>query len=95
MLKIGTLYEELGKREQAAEQYELTVKDFPTSLNAYTKLGNLLLNIEQAKEEPARNYSAALKVYEQASQLKDAANDEGFKKLTRRYVNLNLVGQGG
>ncbi|EKN71488.1 serine/threonine protein kinase [Neobacillus bataviensis LMG 21833] len=95
MLKIGTLYEELGKREQAAEQFEQTVKDFPSSINAYVKLGNLLLNIEQPKEGSARNYSAALKVYEQASQLKDAANDEGFKKLTRRYVNLNLVGQGG
>ncbi|WML41266.1 protein kinase [Neobacillus sp. OS1-2] len=93
MLKIGTIYEELGKREQAAEQYERTITDFPTSLNAYTKLGNLLLDIEQPKED--RNYSAALQVYEQAAQLKDADQDEGFKKLTRRYMNLNLVGQGG
>ncbi|QCJ44166.1 tetratricopeptide repeat protein [Bacillus sp. S3] len=95
MLKIGTIYEEMDKRERAAEQFELTIKQFPSSLTAYSKLGNLLLDMEQAKEESLRNYAAALRVYEKASQLKDAAKDESFIKLTRRYTNLNLVGQGG
>jgi len=95
MLKIGTIYDELGKREQAAEQFEQTVKKFPASLNAYTKLGNLLLDMEQPKDEAAKNYADALKVYEQAVQLKDADKDDGFLKLKRRYMNLGLVGQGG
>ncbi|MEH7355232.1 protein kinase [Neobacillus drentensis] len=94
LIKIGTIYQEMGKHEQAKEQFEEALKQFPASLNAYIKLGNLLLDIEQGKEEPIRNYAAALKVYQQASQLKGAVNDEGFLKLKRRYTNLNLVGQG-
>jgi len=94
-IKIGTIYQEMGKLEQAAEQFENTIKEFPASLNAYIKLGNLLLDIERTIEEPMRNYEAAVKVYEQASQLKGAAEDQGFIKLKKRYMNLNLVEQGG
>ena len=94
-IKIGTIYQEMGKLEQAAEQFENTIKEFPASLNAYIKLGNLLLDIERTIEEPMRNYEASVKVYEQASQLKGAAEDQGFIKLKKRYMNLNLVEQGG
>ncbi|MFF2448940.1 protein kinase [Neobacillus sp. NPDC058068] len=95
MIKIGTIYQEMRQREQAVEQFESTIEQFPASLNAYIKLGNLLLDIEQPKEEARRNYAHALKVYEQAAKLKDAVKDEGFLKLRKRYMNLNLVGQGG
>ncbi|MFK9090268.1 protein kinase domain-containing protein [Bacillus salipaludis] len=95
MIKIGTIYQEMGKREQAAEQFNLTLEQFPASLNAYTKLGNLLLDIEHTKDESIRNYQAAVKVYEQAAQLKGAAKDQGYMKLKKRFMNLNLVGQGG
>jgi len=94
MIKIGSIFEEMGKREQALETYQGVIQQFPSSIDAYTKLGNLLLDIEQTKQEAARNYTKAKQVYAEAAKLKDAAKDEGFIKLTNRFDNLRLLQQG-
>lgn len=95
MVKIGTIYQEMGEYSKAVEQFQLVVKQYPQSLNAYTKLANLLLDMEQGKEEASRNYENATQVYERAAQINEAANDESFTKLTRRFINLSLIQQGG
>lgn len=91
MVKIGIIYQEMGENAQAVEQLQLALKQYPKSIEAYTKLGNLLLDIEQGKEEGSRNYSEAKLVYDQASHLDAITNDESYKKLTRRLQNLDVI----
>ncbi|WP_210364459.1 serine/threonine-protein kinase [Bacillus sp. REN3] len=90
LVRIGVIYQEMGEFSRSAEQFNTTLKKFPESINAHVKLGNLLLDIEQAKEESKRNYTQAKTIYQKASNLKDAANNEAYKKLTRRMQNLNI-----
>lgn len=90
MVTIGGVYQEMGEYGMAVEQLEYTIKSYPNSINAYVKLGNLLLDIEQAKtDEGAKNYAKARDVFVRAGQLNGAADDEGYKKLTRRFNTLN------
>ncbi|MGV2939544.1 protein kinase [Mesobacillus sp. LC4] len=91
-VKIGVIYQEMGEFSRAVEHFRNTVlKKFPDSINANVKLGNLLLDIEQNKEEGKRNYAEAKKVFEKAGTLPGAKDDEGYKKLTRRMENLNIL----
>ncbi|WP_353654065.1 protein kinase [Bacillus sp. ISL-55] len=91
-VKIGVIYQEMGEFSRAVEHFQnTTLKKFPDSINAYVKLGNLLLDIEQGKEEGQRNYAKAKEIYEKAATLTGAKGDEAFKKLTRRMENLNIL----
>jgi tetratricopeptide (TPR) repeat protein len=91
-VKIGVIYQEMGEFSRAVEHFQnTTLKKFPESINAYVKLGNLLLDIEQNKEEGKRNYAEAKKIYEKAGTLPGAKDDEAYKKLTRRMENLNIL----
>ncbi|MGJ7922735.1 protein kinase domain-containing protein [Neobacillus sp. LXY-4] len=89
MVKIGVIFQEMGENGQAVEQLRLAQKKYPESIEAHIKLGNLLLDIEQGKEEGQRNYSEAKSVFDKVSQIDDAVDDESYKKFTRR---LQLVG---
>lgn len=88
---IGVIHQEMGKSSQAVEQFQTALKKFPDSINIHVKLGNLLLDIEQSKEESKRNYKDARQIYQKASKLKGAREDEAFKKLTRRLENLRIL----
>lgn len=91
LVKIGVIYQEMGEFSRSSEQFQATLKKYPESINAHVKLGNLLLDIEQTKEETQRNYTEAKKIYEKASILPAGKEDEAFKKLTRRMENLNIL----
>ncbi|MFJ5762910.1 protein kinase [Neobacillus sp. NPDC093182] len=90
LVKIGVIYQEMGEPARAVEQFQSAIKDYPKSIDAHVKLGNLLLDIEQGKEEGSRNYQVAKQVYEQANALDGAGEDEAFKKLKRRFDNLSI-----
>ena len=89
LVKIGVIYQEMGESARAAEQFKRTMKKFPASIDAFVKLGSLLLDIEQSKEESSRNYQEAQNVYQQLQKIEGAEEDEAFKKLTRRFDNLS------
>ncbi|MCM3567297.1 protein kinase domain-containing protein [Neobacillus mesonae] len=90
LVKIGAIYQDMGEPIRAKEQFRQTIKSYPKSIDAYTKLGNLLLDIEQTKPEGKRNYNEAKQVYAQVSGIAGAKEDEAFKKLTRRFENLRI-----
>jgi tetratricopeptide (TPR) repeat protein len=90
LVKIGVIYQEMGELARAVEQFQGAIKNFPKSIDAYVKLGNLLLDMEQSKAEGSRNYQAAKLVYEQANALEVSTEDEAFKKLKRRFDNLSI-----
>ena len=69
LVKIGVIYQEMGKLARAVGQFQDAIADYPKSIDAYVKLGNLLLDVEQSKVEGSRNYQAAKLVYEQANAL--------------------------
>jgi serine/threonine protein kinase len=91
LVKIGVIYQEMGEFSRSTEQFQTILKKYPESINAHVKLGNLLLDIEQTKEEDKRNYTEAKKIYEKASTLPAAKEDEAYKKLTRRMENLGIL----
>ncbi|TCN24109.1 protein kinase domain-containing protein [Mesobacillus foraminis] len=88
---IGVIHQEMGESSQAVEQFQTAIKKLPDSINIHVKLGNLLLDIEQSKEESKRNYKEAKQLYQKAGKLKGAREDEAFKKLTRRMENLRIL----
>lgn len=91
MTKIGIIYAEMEEESQAIEQLNRTIEKYPKSMDAHVQLGNILLDIEQKKSEDARNFTQALATYNEAKILENASNDEGFKKLTRRLINLKIL----
>lgn len=88
--KIGVIYQEMGQHNRAIEQFEHIIEKYPESINAYIKLGNLLLDIEQGKAEKSRNYKDAKAIFDEVNSIPGAHEDESFKKLKRRMDNLNL-----
>lgn len=91
LVTIGSVYQEMEEYPRAIEQLRAAIKSFPNSIHAHVKLGNLLLDIEQMKEEPARNYDQANAVFAEAGKITGAAQDEGYKKLKRRFDNLEKI----
>jgi serine/threonine protein kinase len=91
MVKIGVIFQEMGENTQALEQFQLALKTYPKSLEAHIKLGHLLIDIEETKEEGIRNYAAAKSVFDKVSQIDRASNDESYEKLKRRLQNLGIV----
>ncbi|WP_216830386.1 serine/threonine-protein kinase [Alkalihalobacterium elongatum] len=92
IVRIGVIYQQMGENSQAIEQYRLAISHYPDSIDAYVRLANLLLDIEQNKSEGKRNFKEAKRVYEQAGSLEEADSNEGFNRLTRRLNNLNALG---
>ncbi|MEH7246192.1 protein kinase [Neobacillus niacini] len=90
LVKIGVIYQEMGAPARAVEKFQEAIKNYPKNIDAYVKLGNLLLDIEQSKDEGSRNYQAAKLIFEQANALDGAGEDEAFKKLKRRFDNLTM-----
>ncbi|MFP7299897.1 protein kinase domain-containing protein [Neobacillus niacini] len=90
LVKIGVIYQEMGDTAVAVKQFQDAIKNAPKSIDAYVKLGNLLLDIEQSKEEGIRNYHDAKLVYDEVNALDGAGEDEAFKKLKRRFDNLSI-----
>ncbi|MEH7115079.1 protein kinase [Neobacillus niacini] len=90
LVKIGVIYQEMGEPARAIKEFQDAIKNYPKSIDAYVKLGNLLLDIEQSKDEGSRNYQAAKLIFEQANALDGAGEDEAFKKLKRRFDNLTM-----
>ncbi len=90
LVKIGVIYQEMGEPGRAVEKFQEAIKKYPKNIDAYVKLGNLLLDIEHSKDEGSRNYQAAKLIFEQANALDGAGEDEAFKKLKRRFDNLTM-----
>ncbi|WP_078553049.1 protein kinase domain-containing protein [Bacillus alkalicellulosilyticus] len=91
MVRIGVIYQNMGEYSQAIEQFERTITQYPDSLDAYVRLVNLLLDIEQSKSEGNRNFNRAVQTYKKASRITDASQEETFSRVTRRLTNLNLL----
>lgn len=93
MVNIGVNYQEMGEHSQAVEQFEGIIEEYPKSLNAYVKLGNLLLDIEQGKLEDQRNYSKAKEVFDKAGALEGAKDNEAYKACqTHGEFKYHIVG---
>jgi serine/threonine-protein kinase len=91
MLKIGSIYQEMGETLKAKEQFELTIKEHPKSVDAKVGYLNLLLDIEQGKEEGARNYKEAKERFEQIKKMEQAKDASSYQRLERRMSNLSLL----
>lgn len=90
LITIGVIYAEMKKMQQAKNQFQYVIDSYPASIDAYVQLGNLLLDIEQDKAEEKRDYSHVKQFYKKANLVNEISEDEGFKKLTRRLVNLGI-----
>lgn len=91
MLKIGTIFQEMAESLKAKEQFQLAVKEFPKSIDAHVSLINLLLDIEQGKNEGERNYQDALNLFKQVTGIDGAKEASSYQRLERRLGNLNLL----
>ncbi|MDQ6595097.1 protein kinase domain-containing protein [Bacillus salipaludis] len=90
LTKIGAIYHDMDDEEKAVTMLQDTIKGYPKYIDAYMKLADVLLDIEQAKPEGKRNFKQAKQVYEKVSKLAGAKSDADFKKLTGRLVTLGL-----
>lgn len=90
MIKIGDIYTETKEYPSAVEQFQKIVSKYPNSVKGYSKLINVLLDIEQAKDG-GQDYSKAKGYYDSVSKLEGANDNEDFKKLKRRMINLEII----
>ncbi|MED1468992.1 protein kinase domain-containing protein [Bacillus salipaludis] len=90
LTKIGVIYQDMEDWAKAVTTLQDTIKGYPKYIDAYIKLADLLLDIEQAKPEGKRNFKQAKQVYEKVSKLAGTKDDADFKKLTGRLVTLGL-----
>lgn len=90
-LKIAQIYYEMEEVNQTISYLEKAIQQHPTSISTYVKLGNVLVDVEQQKDENNRDYSRVKTVYQKVIKLSGAKEDEAFKKLTRRLQNLKII----
>ena len=90
LIKIGDIYYETQEYQSAIEYYNNTIKKYPESIKAYSKIINLLLDVEQAKTE-GRSYDLIKNYYNSVSAISGANDNEDFKKLKRRIINLEIL----
>lgn len=90
LIKIGDIYYETQEYQSAIEYYNNTIKKYPESIKAYSKIINLLLDVEQAKTE-GRSYDLIKNYYNSVSAISAANDNEDFKKLKRRIINLEIL----
>lgn len=90
MIKIADIYTETKEYPSAVEQLQKIINKYPNSIKGYSKLISVLLDIEQAKEN-GQDYSKAKSYYDTASKLEGANDNEDFKKLKRRMINLEII----
>lgn len=91
LIKIGDIYSEKKEYPSAVEQFKAVIAKYPNSIKAYSKLINVLLDIEQEKGESSKDYSQAKNYYNIALSIKDADNNEDFKRVKRRMINLEII----
>ncbi|MDY0408701.1 protein kinase [Virgibacillus soli] len=90
MVTIGTILQEMEKYAEAEQYFEEAIQKYPQSTKAYVKLINLLLDVEQIKENTSQNYEKAKATFEKSKKLHGIEDDESYKKLIRRFINLGL-----
>lgn len=91
MTTIGVIYNEMDEPSKAIRQLEETISTYPDYLQAYVKLAEILLAIEQNKPEDRRNFERVKNIYNRALKLEGAEEDIAFQKLTRRMQNFGLI----
>lgn len=91
LIKIGDIYTETKEYPQAVEKFTNIIKSYPQSIKAYSRLINVLLDVEQTKGTGTRNYAAVKDYYSKASKISGADESDEFKKLTRRLRNLEII----
>lgn len=89
-LTIGTIYQEMGQYDQATRHFNQMIEHHPESIEAYVRLANLYIDIEQERDEGRRNYQKSIDLYNQARQL-DGADDERFQRLKKRLEQLSVL----
>ncbi|WP_017471218.1 serine/threonine-protein kinase [Amphibacillus jilinensis] len=90
-LTIGSIYQEMGWDQQALAQFEQIIAEQPNWIDGYVRLANLLIDLEQERDEADRRYQRARELYEQASQQDDADDHESLHRLRRRLENLSAL----
>lgn len=90
MVKIGDIYTETKEYPSAIEQFQKVIKKYPSSIKGYSKLINVLLDVEQVKDAN-HDYTKAKSYYENALKIQGANENEDFKKLKRRMINLEIL----
>ncbi|VYT86341.1 protein kinase [Clostridium tertium] len=91
LIKIGDIYSEKKEYPSAIEQFKTVISKYPNSVRAYSKLINVLLDIEQERGESTKDYSQAKHYYNIALSIEDVENNEDFKRVKRRMINLEII----
>ncbi|MDS0525605.1 protein kinase [Clostridium sp. SHJSY1] len=91
LIKIADIYTETKDYQTAVEKFTGVIKSYPQSIQAYSKLINALVDLEQTKGNGVRNYTTAKDYYSRASKISGADDSAEFKKLTRRLRNLEII----
>lgn len=91
IINIGSIYQELQDYNKAISQFNDAIRKNPKSVNAYVKLINLLVDIEQSKGPSGQNYLQVRGLYQEASKIPQSQENEGYKKLTRRLKNIEVI----
>ncbi|GEN30071.1 serine/threonine-protein kinase [Cerasibacillus quisquiliarum] len=87
MVTIGVILQEMGKTAEAEAQFKKTIHTYPENIQAYVKLGNMLLDLEVEKNKP--NLTKVKQVMKEAEKIENIEKDEGFKKLQTRFNQLS------
>lgn len=90
MITIGSIYAEIGDHAESISYFNDILERYPDSEKTYIKLINLLIDIEQEKEEGKRNYDLAKQYFEQLMEL-DSSNHPEIEKLKRRLENNSIL----
>ena len=91
LIKIGDIYTETEEYSASIEHFSNLVNKYPQSIKSYSKLINVLLDVEQKKDTQNRNYSQIKSYYSMAEKLEGSNENEEFKKLKRRMANLEII----
>ncbi|HEY4600289.1 MAG TPA: protein kinase [Cerasibacillus sp.] len=86
LVTIGVILQEMERSDEAEAQFRQTIQAYPENIQAYVKLGNLLIDIEVEKNKP--NVTKVKQVINDAREINDIDKDEGFKKLLTRFNQL-------
>ncbi|SEO61091.1 serine/threonine protein kinase [Amphibacillus marinus] len=90
-ITIGSIYQEMGRHSLAIAQFEQIIDDNPDLIEGYVRLANLLIDLEQERDEVERSYQAARDLYEQANEQDGATEHENLQRLRRRLENLSVL----
>ncbi|WP_058305875.1 serine/threonine-protein kinase [Gracilibacillus massiliensis] len=91
MITIGSIYHEIGENAQAVTYYQEILQQYPNSISSYVKLINLLIDMEQDKEEDKRNYDTVRQYYQELMELDEIKDNSDVEKLERRLQNNSVI----